>query len=102
MIDLGRLEERSNSERQFRQQFLANPVSTLLKEGLVLSGSYSSSLPSSRIQYAQPRSGAGLSRTYRRGVGRRDAQMSTSRAALSTGSSPGARMGRSISPRPAR
>jgi hypothetical protein len=37
MIDLGRLEERLNSDRQFRQQFLGNPVGTLLKEGLVLS-----------------------------------------------------------------
>ena len=37
MIDLGRLEERLNSDLRFRQQFLANPVSTLLKEGLVLS-----------------------------------------------------------------
>ena len=37
MIDLGRLEERLNSDLRFRQQFLANPVSALLKEGLVLS-----------------------------------------------------------------
>lgn len=37
MIDLGRLEQRLNGEPRFRQEFLANPVSALLKEGLVLS-----------------------------------------------------------------
>jgi hypothetical protein len=37
MFDFGRLEDRLNSDLRFRQQFLQNPVNTLLQEGLVLS-----------------------------------------------------------------